>query len=165
MLKFRNIFLTGFIFCFSVLLAAYYIEYQLLIEPCPLCLLQRIVFALIGLVFFIGYLANPVNIGRYLSSAMISLFAMMGIALAARQIWLQHLPPDQVPSCSAGVERLLELYPILDVLSLILKGTAECAEIDFEILTLPLSNWSLLGFSGFFFISIALIVLQKKRRI
>jgi protein dithiol:quinone oxidoreductase len=71
---------------------------------------------------------------------------MMGAAVAGRQVWLQHLPPDQVPECGPGLEYMLEVYPLGETLAKILKGTGDCAEVDWTFLGLSIAEWALISF-------------------
>jgi disulfide bond formation protein DsbB len=74
------------------------------------------------------------------------LFSMMGAAVAGRQVWLQYLPPDQVPECGPGLEYMLEVYPLGETLAKILKGTGDCAEVDWTFLELSIAEWALISF-------------------
>jgi len=162
MLAFRNICWLGFSFCAILLISAYGLEYYMMIEPCPLCILQRIVFAAIAVLFAISALINPKAVGQIIHSILMGAFALLGLLLAARQVWLQHLPTNEALSCTAGLQRLLQQYPMLDVLALVLKGTQDCAEIQLKILGLSIPSWSLLCFSFLIILSIYIAILQKK---
>lgn len=162
---FSKIFFIATLACFGLLGGGYFIEYVYHIEPCPLCILQRLVFGIIAILFLVGALHNPKGIATYIYSILIMLMSITGSLLAARQIWLQHLPPDQVPSCTAGLNRLLEVYPVLEALKLIFNSSGECSVIDFTILGLSLAEWSLFSFVLLIGFSITLIFLIKKRRI
>lgn len=153
----RQIYFYIFLFIFLLLGSGYYIEYKLLIDPCPLCIFQRIMFYGIGITSLLSFIFKFKSILRKISNILIALFSILGIILAGRQIWLQHLPKELAPSCSAGLERMMELYPLLDVFKKVLKGTAECASVDFEILYLPISNWSMLSFVLLLIISYLII--------
>lgn len=162
-LNFRRLSILGFLACISLLIGSYIIENFLYVIPCQLCILQRGIFYLLTILFLLAAIHNPKNIGRYLYAFKGIVFASCGIILASRQIWLQHLPLEQVPECAPGLETLLTLHPVFEVLKIIFTGTSECYEIHFSILGLPLSNWSLLGFIGFLGLNLFIIYSQKKR--
>src|SRR5690606_11897415 len=77
------------------------------------------------------------------------LFAGAGAALAGRQVWLQHLPEDQVPACGPGLEYMLEAFPLSDVLLMMVRGTGDCAKVDWTFLGLSIAGWTLVWFLGF----------------
>ncbi len=58
-LKFRvamkKVLLLIFGFCVVLIAVAYFMEYQMGLEPCPMCIIQRIAIALTGLAALIGY--------------------------------------------------------------------------------------------------------------
>ncbi|MCI0422796.1 MAG: disulfide bond formation protein B, partial [Acidobacteria bacterium] len=142
----RLIYLLIFLLCAGLLGFGFYLEYVKGLEPCPLCLIQRLFFLLVGLGGLIAAIHNPRRLGIRIYSGCLLLFSMMGAAVAGRQIWLQHLPPDQVPECGPGLEYLLQTYPLGETLAKILKGTGECAEIDWTLFGFSIAEWALLSF-------------------
>lgn len=162
-LSFRLLFISGFSLCVLLLASAYFMEYVLGLEPCPLCIFQRFAFYGMGFFFLLGAIHNCQSFGRYIYAFHTSLFSLIGIGLASRQVWLQHLPPEALPSCTASLDRLMTLYPILDVLKIVLEGSPECTENDFTILYLTLPEWTLLTFIALLIYSIGIMVGQKKR--
>jgi disulfide bond formation protein DsbB len=75
-----------------------------------------------------------------------ALLSAGGIAAAGRQVWLQHLPPDQVPMCGPGLNYLVEAMPLADVIRKVLTGSGECARVDWTLLGASMAEWSLLCF-------------------
>ncbi len=63
-----------------------------------------------------------------------------------RQVWLQHLPKDQIPVCGQDLAFMTEAFPIGDVICEVLTGTGECAEVSWRLLRLSMAEWSLLWF-------------------
>jgi disulfide bond formation protein DsbB len=100
--------------------------------------------------------------GYFLASLLFTVNAC-GIFLAARQMWLQNLPKELVPSCSAGIYRLMEVYPIFKVLKIVIVGTGECAKIEFEIFGLSIAMLSLINFILIGLFILFLSYWQKKR--
>jgi len=113
------------------------LEHRLGLPPCPLCMTQRVFVVLWGVIALIAVLHNPQGWGRRVYGALCALAAMTGGAVAARHVWLQHLPPDQVPACGPRLEYMLETLPFHETLSIVLMGDGNCAE----------TQWTFLGFS------------------
>jgi disulfide bond formation protein DsbB len=72
--------------------------------------------------------------------------AVVGAAVAGRHVWMQHLPPGEVPECGPGLSYLLETAPFLDVLKTVLLGDGNCAEVQWSFLGLSMPGWTLLWF-------------------
>lgn len=159
----RKLSFVGFLICSSALIGAVILEQQYMLSPCPMCMLQRIAFACLGFTFLVGTVIHFKSALRYVYSLVILLFATIGFAIAAKQFWLQYFAPPQKISCSAGLERLIEAYPILDALKIALRGSAACSVIDFTIFTISISGWSVIMFGTFIVLTIYIIYLQKKR--
>lgn len=139
--------LIGFVACIAALAFAYYLEYHEYIQPCPLCMLQRGMYLLLALFFCLWSI--PRNMPCWLSrgfALIIAFISIVGIGIAGRQIWLEHLPPGEAPLCSASLERLLEIYPVLEVFRRILTTSGECARVMLRIVGLSLAEWSLVLF-------------------
>lgn len=137
---------AGGILCIGLL-----VEFALGLAPCPLCMMQRIWFALTGIVAWIGLSHNP-RWGIYpLVSA---LCAMVGGGFAIRQLWLQSLPADQVPSCGPDLSYMIDAFPLGDLLVAMTSGTGDCAVIHDVIPLMSIAGWSLLGFSLLLFASV-----------
>lgn len=126
--------------------AALYLQYVLHEEPCPLCMVQRFIFIAMGALFFIAMLHNPKRAGARVYAVLIALAALSGIGVASRHIWIQHLPPDQVPACGPGLDYMLENFPMSEVLKELMHGSGECAHKGWSFLGLGIPEWSLLGY-------------------
>lgn len=149
--------LSSIVVLISIILlaAAYYFEYAEGLEPCPMCIMQRIVVFVLGWVALIAAIHNPdKSFGRRVYASVAGLFSLLGVALAARQSWIQIYPPEDIPTCGAPLEYMLELMPFMEVLSAVLTGTASCTEISWEFLGLTMPNWMILAFIGYLIYSI-----------
>lgn len=128
---------------------ALYLEHVQGLEPCPLCVFQRVGLMIMGIFALLAFIHHP---KKPLTRRIYSFFALLGIGwsvgVAARHVWLQHLPPDQVPSCGPGLNFWLDSFPMAEVVKLVLSGSGECAEIDWTLLGLSLPTWSLVFFSA-----------------
>jgi protein dithiol:quinone oxidoreductase len=161
---YRNLMAFGAVACLLLLASAYLLEFALGLNPCPLCLLQRYVLWAMVLVFAIAAIHKP-KLGKQLYCLILLLLGIIGILLAGRQIWIQSLPPDQVPSCVAGLKRLMEIYPLLDVLKMVIKGTSECTKDTFTLLGFSLAQWSFISFVGLTAFILGIFMQIKKGRI
>lgn len=138
------LYLAGFLFSSSLIGFALYLQYVKHEDPCPLCMVQRVVFIAILALFLIAATHGPKRTGERIYAVLISLLSMSGIAVAARHIWIQHLPKDQVPACGPGLDYMLETMPMSNVLKSLMHGSGECAEKGWTFLTLGIPEWSLL---------------------
>ena len=144
----RFINFAGFLFCAGVLAYAYYLQFQQNLEPCPLCIFQRIAFIFTGLFFLVAAIHNARNIGSRIYAVFIALGGIAGAAIAARHVWIQYLPSDQVPECGPPLDYMLEVFPLGKALTMAFTGSGECAEISWIFLGLSMPGWALLSFLG-----------------
>ena len=139
-------FLLIFLICASLLGFGYFLQFVRNLVPCPLCIVQRVCFASIGVVALVAAAHGPAALGARVYSVLIAAVSAIGSAIAGRQIWLQHLPPDKVPECGPDLAFMLEMYAPFEVVQRVLKGTGECAEIVWTFLGMSIPEWSLLWF-------------------
>jgi len=118
------------------------------LEPCPLCITQRVFFLLVGLVALAAFLHNPERRGRMIYGFSCAALALAGSGFAIRQIYLQSLPPDRVPACGPSVSYMLEVFPFNEVLRTLLTGDGNCAEISWRapIIGMTIPQLTLIGF-------------------
>lgn len=161
----RNLSILGLFICVAAIAGAHYLEHEYMLAPCPMCMLQRCIFWVLGGLFLIGSLFKIKKNWGYLYSSLVVIFSSLGFAIAMRQVWLQYFAPPQQSSCSASLERLIELYPVLDALKMALSGSSECANIDFAFMNISIAGWSMILFASFILVGLGTIYLQKKRRI
>jgi len=122
---------------------ALYTQYVGGLEPCPLCMTQRFFYVLTALFAIVAALHGQ---GLRIYAALVGLSALGGAGVAARQVWLQHLPPDQVPACGPSLEFMLQTLPFGQVLMRLFKGDGNCAVVDWRLLGMSMAEWSLLWF-------------------
>ena len=149
--------------CFVLLSYGYYLQYYEDLEPCPMCILQRLCYIVAGSLAIIGAIHAPQRIGTTIYIVAIAVSAVIGAAIAGRQTWLQHLPSELVPECGPGFEFMLEMYPLLETIERSLRGTGECAAVSWTFLSLSIAEWSLACFVA---MSIACVgqLLHSRRR-
>jgi disulfide bond formation protein DsbB len=138
-----------FLFCAAMMGIAYYMQYAMRLEPCPLCIMQRVFFVAAGLVALAAFIHNPGTRGKTIYGVGTAVLAMAGSGFALRQIWLQHLPKDQVPACGPSLQYMLEEFPLSEVLSVMFSGDGNCAEILWvdPVLGLGIPQWAIVGFA------------------
>lgn len=145
---YRVVNVLGLLACLVAMGFALYLQHVVGLEPCPLCIMQRIaVFAAMG-VLVIAILHNPRAVGQRVYALSGLLAALFGLGVAGRHVWLQHLPADQVPACGPGLEYMLDVFPLKDALSMVLRGSGECATVDWTFLGFSLAELTLLVFVG-----------------
>lgn len=144
--SFRGVFLTGFLACLSMLLVAGYFQFIEHLDPCPLCILQRILVLVVGIVFLLGAMHDPISTGRRVYGFLVLLAAGIGAAIAGRHVWLQSVPEEQVPSCGPGLNFILDNFPISQAIDMVMRGSGECADVLWTFLGLSIPAWTLVAF-------------------
>ena len=153
----RAAFFLGFLICAALMGWAFWLQYGEGLDPCPLCMLQRVAIVAIGLIFLVGTFHEPGRVGAWIYAFLLLIVAVLGAALATRQVWLQSLPADQVPACGMGLSYMLETMPFFDAIRRVLEGSGECAEKAWVFLGLSIAGWTLAFFVAIAFVGIALV--------
>jgi disulfide bond formation protein DsbB len=140
--------LVGFLCCAGLMGFALYAQYGLRLDPCPLCVFQRVAVIGSGLVFLVAAAHNPAGWGRRVYAILIGLFAAGGASVAAWHVRLQNLPPSEVPACGPGLDYMLQNFPLGDALQMVFKGSGECSEVVWSFLGLSMPAWVLISVGG-----------------
>ena len=141
----RKLFLTGFLISVLLIVYALYAEHVLGLEPCPLCILQRVAVIALGLSFLLLCLRPPQRKqSKFLASLLLVMISSAGVWVAARHIWIQNLPPDKVPGCGPGLDFMIANFPLSEVLAMVFSGSGECAEISWSFAFLSMPAWALI---------------------
>lgn len=156
----RAINLLAFAGCALAIAAALALQHLEGLEPCPLCIMQRIGVIAAGLVFLAAGLHNPAAVGQRLYAGLAALASIAGGAVSIRHLWLQSLPPDQVPACGPDLDYMLDVFPLQEVIATILRGSGECAAESWNFLGLTIPGWSLVVFVGL--LGIALVQIFRR---
>lgn len=138
----------GFMVCALGLGYAYFVQMGQGVEPCPLCIFQRLALLGVGLLFLLAALHNPQGWGAKAYGLLIDLAATVGVLIAGRHVWIQHLPPGEVPTCGPGLNYMLQNFPLGEALREVLTGSGECAKVDWTLLGLSMPEWNILLFLG-----------------
>ena len=150
--------------CAGMVSYAIYVQHVDFIDPCPLCVFQRMVYIWLGALALVAFVHNPGNIGRGGYGGLISAGGIVGAGIAGRHVWLQSLPPDQVPDCGMGLNYMLETMPLGQVLSEVFYGSGECAEVYWTFLGMSLPGWSFLWYVVFTVGTIAVLIMVNKAK-
>jgi len=138
-------FLIGFLVCASLIGIAMYLEYVVKLDPCPLCMLQRVAFIALGLVFLLGAIHGPGKIGTRVYAVFALIASFTGLGLAIRHVYLQYFPPEYV-SCAGDFYAQLDRLPLGRLIANALRATGDCSKVDWTLLHLSIAEWSLIWF-------------------
>lgn len=147
--------------CAGLMVFSFFLQFVLKLEPCPLCISQRIAMTCLGLLALMAALHNPQSTSYRVYSAVLMLFSLIGSLLAGRQLWIQHLPPEKVPSCMPNIEYLIDILPMTEIMQIMVTGTGDCATVQWSFLGLTIPGWTLIMFFGF--LLVGLFELFRKR--
>jgi disulfide bond formation protein DsbB len=141
-------YLLAFLVCAALIGWAFWLQYGLGLEPCPLCMFQRVALIAVGLVFLAAAIHSPSRPGAAVYALLTLIFAGAGAAFAGRQIWLQALPKNEVPVCGMGLHYMMDTLPFTQVIVKVLEGSGECAEKAWEFFELSIAGWTFVFFIG-----------------
>jgi disulfide bond formation protein DsbB len=135
----------GALACIALLAYAYYAQYVMHLEPCPLCIFQRVGIFAVGVVFAIAAAHDPAGWGRRVYAGLVALASLVTIGVAVRHLYIQSLPPGTIAACGASLDFMLKVFPLTDVLVKVLTGSGECAKIEWRFLGLAMPAWVLIA--------------------
>lgn len=151
-----------FLLTVVAMLFALWLQYDQQLEPCPLCIFQRVAMMATGVVALVAFLHGPKGVvGRRIYAGLTLLATAAGMVVSGRHVWLQHLPPDQVPSCGPGLDYWLDTFPLFDVVGKVLRGSGECARIDWVFMGITLPGWTLVVFAGLAILAVWQLVRRR----
>ncbi len=159
----RRGYLAGLLVCGALFAFALYLEYYEYQNPCPLCILQRIAYIAMIVVFLAGAIHGPRRTGAIIYSTLLVIIAVIGAGIATRHVWLQHLPKDRLPECGPGLEYMLNRFPLMQALEKVFRGSGECAEVGWTFLTLSIAEWSLVWFVLLGVLAVYIAAAARKR--
>lgn len=138
--------LAGFGAIVGLMSYALYAEHVLGLEACPLCIFQRMAFIALGAVFLVAGLHSPMGAGARVYGLLGLSAAGIGAAIAARHVYIQNLPADQVPACGPGLDYIMDAFPLLDALELVFTGSGECAVVSWSFLGVSMPGWTFIWY-------------------
>lgn len=155
-------YLIGFFVSFGLVALALFIQTKFNLEPCPLCITQRMFFMGLGVLFLIHAFLPKVNFLQKTFTLVEVLTALGGAGWALRHWYLQANKESMVADCGVGFDYMFENFPLKKMFTLIFKGTGDCATIDWTFLGLTLPQLALMAFVGFVGYAIFLFKLNQK---
>ena len=155
MISTRISFILGFLLCAAAIGVALYFQHVVGLEPCPLCVFQRISVILLGSVLLLAALHNLGAVGTRIYGLLITLASLLGIAIAVRHLWLQYGPHEEL-GCGPGLEYMMEIMPLDEVVSSVFEGTGDCGEILWSMFGISIPGWTLM-----FFVAVLVFGLKK----
>jgi len=151
----------GLLITIGMIGVALFFQYYMELIPCPLCIVQRVIVMVMGIIFLLAFLHGPKGWGRRAYGFLLTLASASGLLVAGRHTWLQHLPADKVPECGPGLEFWMKNLPATDVVQKVFQGSGECAEVVWSFMGLSIPEWSLIAFSLFMLYSLKLLFLGR----
>ncbi len=149
MLKNRRLLnFIGFVACAALIAYALYSQYVLRLDPCPLCIFQRVGVIALGVVFLLAGLHDPHGWGGRVYAILLALVALTTIGIAARHLYVQSLPPGAIPSCGAPLGVLIKFTPFFELIRKVLTGSGECSQVNWKFLGLAMPAWVLISTAG-----------------
>ncbi len=145
----RTGYLIGFAMSFGLVGLALWIQTTYNLEPCPLCISQRIIFMSLGVLFFVAAFVKPETIVSKILTLLQVLTSLGGAGVAIRHWWLQSHKGEIIADCGVGFDYMFENFPLQKAFKLIFRGTGDCAAIDWTFLGLTLPQLGLIAFIGF----------------
>ena len=159
---YRGLNFLGFAACISgLLIAIFYFQKHLGLEPCPMCIFQRVAMLAAGLFFLTAALHGPRAGGRWIYSIGAAIASLAGAFIAARHVWLQGLPENERPACGPTLDYLMDMLPLREVVQTVLSGDGNCAKIEWTLLGLSIPGWTLVTFIGLILWALAAPVAPK----
>ena len=156
----RWVFLLVFLACAGLMGYGYYLQHWQNLEPCPLCILQRYAFIVVGVVALVAAVHGPGRVGQAVYGLLVALAAGAGGGIAARQTWLQHNPPN-VLDCGPDLAYMLNSFPLSQALPKIFKGEGDCAKVSWTFLGLSIAEWALVWFVLFVLAGLYLLIVRR----
>jgi len=147
---------------FALLGVAFYMEYQMGLEPCPLCMLQRIVFLCVGVVSLLSSFTGNRSARKFFSWVVV-VFSLAGAALAIRHLYLQSLPVDELPACLPGLSYMFDVFPWQEIMQAMIMGTGECGDVVWTFLGISIPGWTLVAFAGMALVNIVIALTVRKK--
>jgi protein dithiol:quinone oxidoreductase len=131
--------------CFAMFGFALYLQSARNLQPCPLCIFQRIAVVSLGVAFLLAAVLPALpRVFAWLATTFIALAAFAGAGVSGRHVYIQSLPPGQVPVCGATLDYMMEIFSPAEVLRKVLTGSGECAKVDWTLIGLSMPAWVLL---------------------
>ena len=158
----RLIFLAIFLVCAGLIGFALYLQHSLGLEPCPMCILQRYAFIVVGVIALLAAIHYPALSGRRIYSGLLIVMAATGGGVAIRHVYLEHNPP-KIFDCGADLGFMLDSFPLTEALPMLFRGTGDCTKVLWRFLGLSIAEWSLIWFAIFLVAAVVAALMKSPR--
>jgi disulfide bond formation protein DsbB len=159
----RIVFAAMVVACVSLAsFGIFYLQAELGLDPCPMCILQRYAFFAIAAVALAAAIHGPKATALKVYAGLVVLFAIAGGATAIRHSYLQHFPP-KVETCGTDLEFLMNTFPLAQALPRIFAGTGSCSRVDWKFLGLSIPEWALVWFVIFAVAALCIAFARRPR--
>ena len=142
------------IFVLAAAIAAVYVQLVMGIAPCPLCILQRLACLLVGVVVIVALIHRSRGLAQDIYFGLSLLFALLGLAVSLRQVWLQLVPPQNSGICGPGLNELLHSLPPSKLMHDVFYGAGDCGVVHWKVLGLSMAGWSAVCFLLIFIVGL-----------
>lgn len=160
----RLYFFVVFLACGALILFGLYLEHTKGLEPCPMCITQRVLFIAVGAVALVAALHGAkTGAARIAYGLIIAVLALTGAGVAARQSWIQHFPPP-IQECGADFYFLFDTTPLARIVPEIFSGTGDCSKREWVFLGLSIAEWALVCFTIIALVTLWRTFFAKPRR-
>ena len=140
--------------CALLIATALYMQYEMGMPPCPLCITQRIFIVVVGIFALLAAIHNPPALGRNVYGVLAIIAALVGAGVSLRHVWIQGLPEDLVPACGPDLAYMFDAFPLFDALRLLFQGDGNCADISWQLLGLSMPAWVAICYAGLIVVNI-----------
>lgn len=154
----KALFVFGLLLVLGGMSSALYLQFFKGLEPCSLCIFQRLCYIAYGLIALIAIIQNPKTWGGRIYAFLQIPVALLGLTIALRQVWIQSLPLDQVPACGPGINYLLQEFPLQKVVQVVWAGSSDCAIVSWRFWSLSMASWSAILFSILLILSVFIML-------
>jgi disulfide bond formation protein DsbB len=151
-----------FIVCAGLMGFAIYLQHVEGLEPCPMCILQRYAFIIVGLIALAAAAHNPRGWSRWVYGTALIVAAGLGGGVAARHVWLEHNPPN-VYDCGADLGYMVDSFPLAEALPMIFRGGGDCTKVLWRFLGLSIAEWALVWFAIFIVAALVAALIKLER--
>ena len=147
---------------FLMIVAALWIQLTYQLEPCPLCITQRIIFIVLGLLF-VFFVWLPLNFFvRIIYLLAIGITSIVGLIFSARHVLIQQKYITVPAECGIDLDYMFENFPLMEAFNLLFQGTGDCSKVDWTFYGLSLPMMAFLGY--LFFLIYALVIFKKIKK-
>lgn len=142
--------------CIAAVVAALVGQYGFDMQPCPWCILQRLIYLVIALLCIVAALAS--GGARRAIGALAAVLALAGVASA---IW-QHVVAAKQFSCNLTLaDTIITALRLESLVPPLFRVTATCADAAVSVLGVPFEYWSVAIFA---LIAASLVAVWRQER-